>query len=817
MNVNERKTTGQTQQRGITLVTVALLLLLLGGALMAGVAYLRASLPADLAASQKDALLLADKAVLGFASIHHRLPCPAATPGGAEARPDGAENCNLVKGWLPARTLDLDATMFAPGLVPMRYVVYHDDTTLPGAQGTAAAYSHRSLTKSDPLSTPPSLPFDAYEPSRWEAGAVSDPTEIEDVISGNPRAGRFMNYVTGTDPDVLRYTFKARNGLDMCETMRFVRSSFGLVNPLYAHYIRGGAPVMNIAYGIAAPGLGDASDNGSRFEGANASDDQTTPALEAPDRAHGAEYNDYVFVRDLPSLMTAFGCRPVPYNFTVTSNPSLASGDMSGLTGLIADIVEFASQLLGDLPLETLPINYSRQGIAAPMQSSVQSVALAVNLVEEVESQRDGVKSSAAQTMGFGIVQSVMAGAGIVLSVATIVADGIAIAESIGIAAACIGLCVNEYVAIGFYVASIAVSAVSLVVNIAAMGTLIGGTVQAGLVMGRLGGEEEAAALMNQLCTNVAKADENIADASAELEKTKADLKAARDEAEAKLKAAETKLNGDKAVIEACRADLDAALAESPVNLEGGGVCSASGAYGDFCPALANYRDAYAGFQVAGFQADKYLYQALYEAEWALAETEKGITEADAKIAATDRNDPAVQAQIDAAVLQFPQAQRAAKKLELEARYDKEHQDAVNKRAALVTLKPGQETAVTTARTALDTAIGLLTDPASVSNATQCNSEGTVDCAGKYQALCGDAYTRIKNGTVHVDWTTYESRKTLFDSANESYQKLAAISSPTATSCAAASVDGKVIVWPSDGTGGARDVLSRVDKRSVLQ
>ncbi|MDR1367963.1 MAG: hypothetical protein LBJ76_04515, partial [Candidatus Accumulibacter sp.] len=56
------------REGGITLLTVALLLLLLGGALMAGIYFLRASMPGDLAVSQKDALLWAAKAIQGFAA-----------------------------------------------------------------------------------------------------------------------------------------------------------------------------------------------------------------------------------------------------------------------------------------------------------------------------------------------------------------------------------------------------------------------------------------------------------------------------------------------------------------------------------------------------------------------------------------------------------------------------------------------------------------------------------------------------------------------------------------------------------------------------
>jgi hypothetical protein len=543
--------------------------------------------------------------------------------------------------------------------------------------------------------------------------------------------------------------------------------------------------------------------------------------------------------------MTAFGCRPVPYNVSDEYEADLASGDMSGLTGFVADAVGVVGTPLPDdiiPPTGKLQIKYHRAGIVAPMPSSVQSVALAVNLVEEVESQYGSVKGSATETMVFGIIQSVLAGGGIALSTAQIIADAVGVAEAIGIAAACLGLCVNEYAAAALYVASIAVSGVALVVNTAAMATLIAGTVQAGQVLWRLSGEDEAIEKMKDFCE---RKDSALPDEIMEgLAESIENLKNQRDRAKQEMDDAKAVLDADKEIIEACRANLGTALAEYPP-LEGGGTCSA-GTYAAICPALANYEDLYADF----LQEDPSSpYQALYDAEQALAGTEKGMAAAQKKMEATDTTKPAVQAQIEAAVLQFPPKDRDARREELKERYKQEYQEAAEELGELESDKPTQQTAVTNAQNALDDEIKELAAP--VPGSAPCNNEGTVDCAGKYQELCGDAYVLIStpvtkthdmtytvtypvddqghtqtytytetynhtfSGQFHVDWTDHESKKEWYESASANYETLANVKLPAAEQCKSIDeTDRQVEVWPVEA---AVEVLRRVDKRSVLQ
>jgi hypothetical protein len=657
----------------------------------------------------------------------------------------------------------------------------------------------------------------------------------------------------------------------MCETMRFVRSSFDLPRTVeeaktYAHYVptSGITPVMNIAYGIAAPGLGDASDNGSRFEGANASDDQTTPALEAPDRAHGAEYNDYVFVRDLPSLMTAFGCRPVPYHVqpVPVGGYTVSTAHGSGLSGAVATIVNETVELFGGLldidttSADNLTVKYNRQGIITPTPASVQSIAFAARLVEEVESQYEGLGESAAETMKFGITQSVLAAAGIALSTAQIIADTVGIVEAIGAAVACLGLCANEYVAIGFYIASLAVSGVSLVVNIAAMSTLIAGTVKAGQVADRLD-VDNVAEMMDAFCLGTKVPEVDVDDGSGTpieydvgeaYEYTRQTLEAQRADAESRMNAAKALVDADDTRIKAC-IDALGAVTANQVTVEGGAstdICTATSdgatSYGATCR-FTTYGQGYVNFQTATRKTPPNIYSNLYDAELALQEADKRVADLTVeiaiqteKIATIDTTMAAYKQTLITAGAVEPALSIAVdkKRTETLTEYQQKYDAAVAERDDLNVARPAKVAAVTVAQTALDTAIASVPNPGAVPNpayplctAPDALKDKALDCASKFQAVCGNAYTVVTATTMCSNATgvnqaychlaDYEYKKKLYADAVARYTQFTANGPPTSPTCAIAASDGKVIVWSSDGTSGAREVLRRVDKRSLLQ
>jgi hypothetical protein len=420
-------------QRGASLLTLALLLSLIGAGLAAGVASLRAGLPGEeIAAAQRRALARADEAILGFASTQHRLPCPAATP-------NGAEDCARAKGYLPVTVLGLDAMLHTPGTRTVRYMVYRK--------------------------------------------ADTDATKNADL------AGTVINAYNPTPKDAT--LIDARNGLDMCETLRIAHKDRMTGTPTdHAHYKRRGEEAVSVAYGLALPGMGDRSGKGEPFEDANA---ETAAEMEAPDRPHDASYDDFVFVRDFPSLASAFGCQPVEYEYV-----------RAGRTEAIVPEIEFNDDVFGtiiqtfaftekpwqstaasrNLVIEEKPM----KGVISPVTSSVNAVAFSFSVVEKAKSQKESTLKSAESAYTYGIISSTTGTVGNLISTVKLIDNTIKIGEAVAKAVACLGLCVNQYVAIGFYVGSAVSEGVALGFGIANTVKVIQSTVEFRKIVQKLGG-----------------------------------------------------------------------------------------------------------------------------------------------------------------------------------------------------------------------------------------------------------------------------------------------------------------------------------------
>ncbi len=229
------------RQHGIGLLEVTLLLALVSVLVVLGIQTLRGPLFAERARDQADALVWADQALAGFAASHGRLPCPA-------SQADGVERCDLgqAKGWLPTATLAADGAGRLPGQGQIRYLVYRHDE--------------------------------------------DDLTRLQDLFNPQGSGGKV-------------YDFGQINEMDLC--LRLQQAEQVPPGPVAAHIAAAGAAgVINIAYGVAAPGI-DADSDGSLFDGANAG---AGPVLERPDREPGPGYDDRVRVRDFNTLAQALGC-----------------------------------------------------------------------------------------------------------------------------------------------------------------------------------------------------------------------------------------------------------------------------------------------------------------------------------------------------------------------------------------------------------------------------------------------------------------------------------------------------------------------------
>ena len=233
------------RESGIGILQAMIVIVLVGAVVVAGVTLLRSTAPADQAAQQEQSLRWADEAIIAYAAVHARLPCPVTSPTAAPT------DCVAPgqKGWLPTRALEAVHPGGAGPTQPMRYVVYRG----AGESDLAVASN-------------------AFSPHRWDRVAHS------------------------LDPI---------NGLDLCAKLGTAARDAGASHQggLARTVDVSGTPV-NIAFGIVAPGPMPGS-AGGRFDGLN---QDAAAVVEAPSRVSDSSYDDRTRVRDFDSLAQALGC-----------------------------------------------------------------------------------------------------------------------------------------------------------------------------------------------------------------------------------------------------------------------------------------------------------------------------------------------------------------------------------------------------------------------------------------------------------------------------------------------------------------------------
>jgi hypothetical protein len=232
--------------RGFSLLEAALLVLLIGGALVTGVLLLRAPAPVRQAQLQEQSLQMADEALVAYAAAFARLPCPVTAPDSDTCVASGA------KGWLPVRALESGLQRPLAGdnrrLAPLRYVVYRG-----GGNDLASA-------------------SDRFNPHQWDGTA---------------------------------YDFKAINGMDLCAALASASSETASA-PLTdrANVLDADNQRVNVAYALAAAGP-TVGNGGGRFDGRN---QDSTAQMESPALAASADYDDRVRVRGFDALARTLGC-----------------------------------------------------------------------------------------------------------------------------------------------------------------------------------------------------------------------------------------------------------------------------------------------------------------------------------------------------------------------------------------------------------------------------------------------------------------------------------------------------------------------------
>ncbi len=244
--------------RGFGLLQVLLLIAVMAGLASMGYLQWRARAVIDSSRQERQALTQADKAIIAFATVANRLPCP-------DTNRDGLEDCGAAadqKGWLPSATLRLAGVDPGVDVGQLRYLV----------QRGAGANSLTVLT-------------DAWRPLGYDDAGQT-----------------FFAMRGGAYPtDILTLT-------DLCE--RLDTASTTALGPALAQV--NAAPARTVAYALAHPGTSDADGDGDLFDGANSNAAANANQMEDPARRPLlALYNDLVLERTFASLQSDLQCQPL--------------------------------------------------------------------------------------------------------------------------------------------------------------------------------------------------------------------------------------------------------------------------------------------------------------------------------------------------------------------------------------------------------------------------------------------------------------------------------------------------------------------------
>ena len=244
--------------RGFGLLQVLLLIAVMAGLASMGYLQWRARTVVDSSRQERQALTQADKAIIAFATVANRLPCP-------DTNRDGLEDCGAAadqKGWLPSATLRLAGVDPGVDVGQLRYLV----------QRGAGANSLTVLT-------------DAWRPLGYD-----DAGQTFFAVRGGA-------YPT----DILTLT-------DLCQRLETARTT--PLGPAMAQV--NAAPARTVAYALAHPGTSDADGDGDLFDGANSNAAANANQMEDPARRPMlALYNDLVLERTFASLQSDLQCQPL--------------------------------------------------------------------------------------------------------------------------------------------------------------------------------------------------------------------------------------------------------------------------------------------------------------------------------------------------------------------------------------------------------------------------------------------------------------------------------------------------------------------------
>lgn len=300
-----------------------------------------------------------EQAILGFAFAKERLPCPSADM-------NGVEDCSLVKGEFPYRTLGFASAIRNQAGVALRYAVF--DKALTGA-------SDMELTSLK---------------DRYQAFIATD----DNSVDVRPVA---QNKVLNVG---------SPNGLDICQALQNGSQASNDNNILHTG---SGAQFRHVAYLIHDQGLQDADGLNGLYDGNN-SQAPTDLGFDSASNVDGALNDDYVYVKSFDQLWSDLGCAGV-ISSVGHAHPNAASASAIMNQALADYLVQ--AKLAADVASADIA------AAAAALASGVGATAAAAATILIATSESINTAGAAAPTAGLAIAAVAVAAVGVASAAAT--------------------------------------------------------------------------------------------------------------------------------------------------------------------------------------------------------------------------------------------------------------------------------------------------------------------------------------------------------------------------------------------------------------
>lgn len=267
MNFSER-TQRHDSQRGSSLIELSIVVAVLGVVAIGAALWSNVASRETAVAADRDLLEISERAAIGFAHAHYRLPCPSSNNG-------GLEDCTTGQfGYFPWRTVGVPQISAGK----LRYGIYRNpNAASPWLDMDLAVNLHRLR----PLFMEGAQPF------------------LPDV----------------SDRTVLLTT----NLIDFCYAVTLASNTVSSSNPtssttaavpkLLAVLDKDNSQISRpVAFVIAASGQSSANSNGNPFGGINATASSANPTFESTNRAQTATYDDRVSAVSFDTLFSQLDC-----------------------------------------------------------------------------------------------------------------------------------------------------------------------------------------------------------------------------------------------------------------------------------------------------------------------------------------------------------------------------------------------------------------------------------------------------------------------------------------------------------------------------